>query len=194
MKRLIALILAMLMLLNLTACGGNTSSTNSTPENKQQTENEQIESDNNTQTNQEESSNKEETTTVESSGYNFKGYTETADWPGADMWERYGLPNLVLNEDVSGTVHISDKDWIYPLNGSDGIMVEVRTKERHLDELMEILNNSGISLEETEGYISNGYSYYYQNNSTKMKIQLGESQIDVNDYKIQITIITDPTD
>lgn len=130
----------------------------------------------------------------ETEGYNFRGYTETADWPGEDCWASYGLPNLVFDEDVSGTVHISDKDYIYPLNGSDGIMFEVHVTTRHLDELMEILNNSGITFEEDDAYINDGYSYYYQNNGTEMKIQLAEWEIDVNTYKIQITIITEPTD
>lgn len=130
----------------------------------------------------------------ETTAYNFKGYTETADWPGEDCWTSYGLPNLVFDEDVSGIVHISDKDWIYPLNGSDGIMIEARITTPHLDELMEILNNSGVTLEEDDEYINGGYSFYYQNNGTKMKLQLAEWEIDVNDYKIQITIITDPTD
>lgn len=131
---------------------------------------------------------------AEASGYNFKGYTETADWPGEDCWISYGLPTLVFDEDVSGTVHISDKDWIYPLNGSDGIMIEARVTARHLDELMGILNNSGISLEEDDESINNGYSFYYQNNGTKMKLQLAEWEIDANIYKLQITIITEPTD
>ena len=134
------------------------------------------------------------TESAETSGYNFKGYTETADWPGEDCWTSYGLPNLVFDEDVSGTVHISDKDWIYPLNGSDGIMIEARVTTQHLDELMEILNNSDVVLEETDEYINEGYSFCYQNNGTKMKIQLAEWEIDVNDYKLSITIITDPTD
>ncbi|MDO5328050.1 MAG: hypothetical protein Q4G00_15255, partial [Clostridia bacterium] len=131
---------------------------------------------------------------AEASGYNFKGYTETADWPGEDCWTSYGLPNLVFDEDVSGTVHISDKDYIYPLNGSDGIMIEARVTTRHLEDLMGILNNSGITLEEDDASINNGYSYYYQNSGTKMKLQLAEWEIDANTYKIQITIITNPTD
>lgn len=131
---------------------------------------------------------------AEASRYNFKGYTETADWPGEDCWTSYGLPNLVFDEDVSGTVHISDKDYIYPLNGSDGIMIEARVTTRHLEDLMGILNNSGITLEEDDASINNGYSYYYQNSGTKMKLQLAEWEIDANTYKIQITIITEPTD
>ena len=134
------------------------------------------------------------TGSAEAGGYNFKGYTETADWPGEDCWTSYGLPNLVFDEDVSGTVHISDKDYIFPLNGSDGIMIEARVTARHLDELMGILNNSGISLEEDGAGINDGYSFFYQNKGTKMKLQLAEWEIDASMYKLQITIITEPTD
>ena len=132
--------------------------------------------------------------TVKETGYNFKGYTETADWPGEDCWSSYGLPNLVFDEDVSGTVHISDKDYIYPLNGSDGIMIEAHVKAQHLAKLMDILKNSDVALEEDDDYINNGYSYYYKNGSKKMKLQLAEWGIGDNTYKIQITIITEPTD
>ena len=134
------------------------------------------------------------TGSAKASSYHFKGYTETADWPGEDCWTSYGLPNLVFDEDVSGTVHISDKDYIYPLNGSDGIMIEARVTTRHLDELMEILNNSDVVLEEADGYINEGYIFYYQYNGMKMMLQLAEWGVDENDYKLSITIITEPTD
>ena len=134
------------------------------------------------------------TVSAEAGGYHFKGYTETADWPGEDCWKSYGLPNLVFDEDVSGSVHISDKDYIYPLNGSDGIMIEAHVMTRHLENLIGILNNSGIALEEDDVPVNDGYSYYYQNNGTKMKLQLAEWEIGENTYKLQITIITEPTD
>lgn len=130
----------------------------------------------------------------QTSSYNFRGYTETADWPGEDCWTFYGLPNLVFDEDVSGIVHMSDKNYIYPLNGSDGIMIETRVTTPHLDELMEILNNSDVALVENDEYINDGYSFNYQNNGKKMKLKLAEWEIDVDWYKLQITIITEPTD
>ena len=73
-------------------------------------------------------------------------------------------------------------------------MIEARVTTRHLEDLMGILNNSGITLEEDDASINNGYSYYYQNSGTKMKLQLAEWEIDANIYKLQITIITEPTD
>ena len=190
MKKFLPLVLALLMLLSLAACGEKTpASSDGKPEDTQQSGQTTTDPGSEAQTDK-----PDESTQDTSSGYHFKGYTETADWPGEDCWTSYGLPNLVLDEDVSGTVHISDKNWIYPLNGSDGIMIEARVTTRHLDELMEILNNSDVVLEETDEYINEGYSFFYQNNGTKMKIQLAEWEIDVNDYKLSITIITDPTD
>ena len=124
----------------------------------------------------------------------FSGYTEMGNWPDESTWAGLGLPNLQLGEDVDGTVHISGKDWIYPLNGSDGVMFEARVTAPHIDELMDILNNSDVSLVESDEYINDGYSFYYDNNGTKMKLQIAEWEIDVNDYKISITVITDPTD
>ena len=199
MKKFIVLLLTLAMVMSLVACGKKNE------ENSETGSEEQVETavENNdvadvtepeAATDEEEIPEGDNAEVEETTAYNFKGYTETADWPGEDCWTSYGLPNLVFDEDVSGIVHISDKDWIYPLNGSDGIMIEARITTPHLDELMEILNNSGVTLEEDDEYINGGYSFYYQNNGTKMKLQLAEWEIDVNDYKIQITIITDPTD
>lgn len=100
----------------------------------------------------------------------------------------------MFGEDVSGTVHINGKDYISPLNGSDGILIEARVTARHLDELMEILKNSGIAFEEDDAGINGGYYFFYQNSGTKMKLRLAEREIDANMYKLQITIITEPAD
>lgn len=134
------------------------------------------------------------TESAEADTYSIKGYTETADRPGEDCWTAYGLPDLVFGEDVSGTVHINGKDYISPLNGSDGILIEARVTARHLDEQMAILKNSGIAFEEDDAGINGGYYFFYQNSGTKMKLRLAEREIDANMYKLQITIITEPAD
>lgn len=124
-----------------------------------------------------------------SSAYNFGGYTETADWPGEDLWTSFGLPVLPMSDDVNGSVHLSDKEWIYPLNGSDGIMIEAHPGSSQIEAIISILNDAGIAMEE-DADLDNTYTAYYQNGGNKMKITVSET----DSGKITVTIITDPTD
>lgn len=124
-----------------------------------------------------------------SSAYNFKGYTETADWPGEDCWTSFGLPVLPMSDDVNGSVHLSDKEWIYPLNGSDGIMIEAHPGSSQIGAIISALNDAGIAMEE-DADLDNTYTAYYQNGGNKMKITVSET----DSGKITVTIITDPTD
>lgn len=126
---------------------------------------------------------------IPTTGYNFKGYTETADWPEEEMWLSYGLPKLVLTDDVNGSVHISDKDWIYPLNGKDGILIEVRPETSQIDSLVEYLISTGIPMEEDSAF-DKGYTAYYDNYGTLMKFTISETETG----KLSLLIITDPTD
>lgn len=124
-----------------------------------------------------------------STAYNFKGYTETADWPGEDCWTSFGLPVLPMGDDVNGTVHISDREWIYPLNGSDGIMFEAHPASSQIEEIINVLIDGGIAMEKDED-TENSYTAYYQNGGSEMKITVSES----DSGKITVTIITGPTD
>ena len=135
------------------------------------------------------SSVKEDNAAEASAAYNFKGYTETADWPGEDCWTSFGLPVLPMSEDVNGTVHISDREWIYPLNGSDGIMMEAHPGSSQIGAIISALNDAGIAMEE-DADLDNAYTAYYQNGGSKMKITVSET----DSGKITVTIITNPTD
>lgn len=121
--------------------------------------------------------------------YNFKGYTETADWPGEDCWKAYGLPVLPMSEDVNGTVHISDKDYIYPLNGADGIMIEAVPGASQLDAVVGVLKDAGIAMEEDQAF-EKGYTAKYQNGDDEMKISVSET----GSGKLTVTIITKPAE
>ena len=98
MKKFLPLVLALLMLLSLVACGEKTpAASNEKNEDTQQSEQTTTNPGSEAQTSQ-----PDESTQDTSSGYHFEGYTETADWPAADMWESFGLPELILTDDVSG--------------------------------------------------------------------------------------------
>ena len=129
------------------------------------------------------------TGSAKASSYHFKGYTETADWPGEDCWTSYGLPNLVFDEDVSGTVHISDKDYIYPLNVSDGILIEAWPASSQIDAIVDTLKDAGVDMQEDQDF-EKGYVGSYDNNGTKMKITVSET----GSGKLTVLIVTNPTE
>jgi len=116
-------------------------------------------------------------------------YTETADWPGEDCWTSYGLPNLVFDEDVSGAVHISDKEWIYPLNGSDGILIEAWPASSQIDAIVDTLKDAGVDMQEDQDF-EKGYVGSYDNNGTKIKITVSET----GSGKLSVLIVTNPTE
>ena len=182
MKKIIVLLLTIAVILNLTACG------------KKKADLDTISDSNNgqnetTNTNDSNNQNIESNIVEESTSYNFKGYTETADWPGKDMWESYGLPEILMSDDVNGSVHISDKDWIYPLNGKDGIMIEARPSSSQIASVIDTLKNAGIEMKEDPNY-ELGYTGYYDNSGNDMKITVSETGLG----KLTITIIVSPTD
>lgn len=183
MKKFLVLTLSLLMVLSIVACGQKkpASSTENNPQPEQTT----VDSGSESQTNKPEENTQNVSSTT---GYNFSGYTETADWPGEDCWKAYGLPTLPMSDDVNGSVHISDKDWIYPLNGSDGIMIEAYPGSSQIDTIVGILNDAGIAMEIDEDF-ENGYTAYYQNGGTNMKITVSET----GSGRLTITIITEPT-
>ena len=123
-----------------------------------------------------------------STTYNFQGYTETADWPDADAWAGLGLPELTMSDDVNGSVHISDSDWIYPLNGSDGVMFEAWPQTSQIDAIVADLQNAGIEVTVDDSY-ENGYTGYYTFNGNQMMITVSET----GSGKITILVITNPT-
>ena len=127
------------------------------------------------------------TGSAKASSYHFKGYTETADWPAADMWESFGLPELILTDDVSGAVHISDKEWIYPLNGSDGILIEAWPASSQIDAIVDTLKDAGVDMQEDQD-LEKGYVGSYDNNGTKMKITVSET----GSGKLSVLIVTNP--
>ena len=129
------------------------------------------------------------TGSAKASSYHFKGYTETADWPAADMWESFGLPELILTDDVSGAVHISDKEWIYPLNGSDGILIEAWPASSQIDAIVDTLKDAGVDMQEDQDF-EKGYVGSYDNNGTKMKITVSET----GSGKLSVLIVTNPTE
>ena len=185
MKKILVLMLALMMVLSLAACGEKTpASSDGKPEDTQQSEQTTTDPGSEAQTSQ-----PDESTQDTSSGYNFKGYTETADWPGEDCWTSYGLPNLVLDEDVSGTVHISDKNWIYPLNGSDGILIEAWPASSQIDAIVDTLKDAGVDMQEDQDF-EKGYVGSYDNNGTKMKITVSET----GSGKLTVLIVTNPTE
>ena len=129
------------------------------------------------------------TGSAKASSYHFKGYTETAGWPAADMWESFGLPELILTDDVSGAVHISDKEWIYPLNGSDGILIEAWPASSQIDAIVDTLKGAGVDMNEDQDF-EKGYAGSYDNNGTKMKITVSET----GSGKLSVLIVTNPTE
>lgn len=121
--------------------------------------------------------------------YNFRGYTETADWLDENSWAGLGLPILTMSDDVNGTVHISGKDWIYPLNGSDGILIECKPGSSQIDAIITDLQNAGINMEEDYSFYK-GYVGRYSFAGNDMKITVYESELG----RLSISIITNPTD
>lgn len=185
MKKFLPLVLALLMLLSLVACGEKTpAASNEKNEDTQQSEQTTTNPGSEAQTSQ-----PDESTQDTSSGYHFKGYTETADWPAADMWESFGLPELILTDDVSGAVHISDKEWIYPLNGSDGILIEAWPASSQIDAIVDTLKDAGVDMQEDQDF-EKGYAGSYDNNGTKMKITVSET----GSGKLTVLIVTNPTE
>lgn len=126
--------------------------------------------------------------TEPSTTYNFKGYTETADWPDAAAWASLGLPKLTMSDDVNGSVHISDKDWINPLNGSDGVMFEAKPKTSQIAAIVADLQGAGIEVSIDDNY-ENGFTGYYTFGGNKMKITVSET----GTGKLTILVITNPT-
>jgi len=185
MKKIITLTIALLMMFSLVACGEKTPTLNvGKSEDTQQSEQTTTVPSSEAQTSQ-----PDESTNDTSSGYHFEGYTETADWPAADMWESFGLPELILTDDVSGAVHISDKDWIYPLNGSDGILIEAWLASSQIDAIVDTLKNAGVDMQEDQDF-EKGYVGSYDNNGTKMKITVSET----GSGKLAVLIVTNPTE
>ena len=185
MKKILPVALAILMLLSLVACGEKTpAANNEKTEDTQQSEQTSADSGSDAQTSQ-----SDESTQDTSSVYHFKGYTETADWPAADMWESFGLPELILTDDVSGAVHISDKEWIYPLNGSDGILIEAWPASSQIDAIVDTLKGAGVDMNEDQDF-EKGYAGSYDNNGTKMKITVSET----GSGKLTVLIVTNPTE
>lgn len=131
----------------------------------------------------------DEATAGSSSAYNFKGYTETADWLDENSWAGLGLPNLTMSDDVNGTVHISDKDWIYPLNGSDGVLIECTPGSSQIDAIIADLQNAGINMTEDSDFYK-GYVGTYSYAGNNMKITVSETEIG----KLSVLVVTNPTD
>ena len=135
------------------------------------------------------SANEGDTSAATSTAYNFKGYTETADWLDENSWAGLGLPNLTMSDDVNGTVHISDKDWIYPLNGSDGVLIECTPGSSMIDAIIADLQNAGINMTEDSDFFK-GYVGTYSYAGNNMKITVSETEIG----KLSILVVTNPTD
>lgn len=131
----------------------------------------------------------EDEVTEGTTAYNFKGYTETADWLDENSWAGLGLPNLTMSDDVNGSVHISDKDWIYPLNGSDGVLIECTPSSSQIDAIIADIQNAGIDMTEDSDFYK-GYVGTYSFAGNKMKITVSESEIG----KLSILVVTNPTD
>ncbi len=126
---------------------------------------------------------------TETTAYNFSGYTETADWLDESAWAGLGLPMLTMTDDVNGMVHISDKDWIYPLNGSDGVLIECRPASSQFDAIISDLQNAGIDMCEDADF-DRGCSGKYSYGGNDMKITVSET----GSGKIAILVVTNPTD
>lgn len=131
----------------------------------------------------------EDEVTEGTTAYNFKGYTETADWLDESSWAGLGLPNLTMLDDVNGSVHISDKDWIYPLNGSDGVLIECTPSSSQIDSIIADIQNAGIDMTEDSDFYK-GYVGTYSFAGNTMKITVSESEMG----KISILVVTNPTD
>lgn len=189
MKKVLAFVLATVMLLSLAACDDKSGTTAGNDATKAQTAATESAGQSGQAQTQTPEAAQPEAQPAASTGYKFRGYTEVADWLDAASWEGLGLPELTLTEDVSGTVHISDKDWIYPLNGSDGVLIEVKTTESQIDGIVEALKAAGIDMYEDQGY-ETGYTGYYDRGSDKMKVTVSETGLG----KLSIKVITNPTD
>lgn len=137
----------------------------------------------------------------ESGGLNFPGYTESGNWPTASEWAQMGLPDLPLSCDVDGTVSISGKSWIYPLNAKDGYLFEAKTEDEQFEGIKAKLDAAGITGEYYSESDPVNYYAYYDNNGTYMKIYITQtSRIDMggdgNDIlpKISVLIQFEPED
>jgi hypothetical protein len=108
----------------------------------------------------------------EKESYNFPGYTNEGSWPDADTWAGMGLPDLQVSD--AGSVSISDKEWIYPLNAEDGVMFEARPGSSHFDELVAILNDAGIEGEDESDSFDSYYVARYTYNGALMEIKISE--------------------
>jgi len=100
--------------------------------------------------------------------YTFPGYTENGAWPDEAGWAGMGLPELPAAD--AGTVTISTKDWIYPLNAKDGVMLECRPASSHFDEIVAALEDAGISGEDRSDSFDKIYAADYTHNGDPMRV------------------------
>ena len=158
MKRLFALLITIIMVASLAACGTNNSNTN----------------ENNSSANGNESGGTVENAMIpgSTSTYNFPGYTTEGTWADATAWAGMGLPNLPVSN--AGKVSISDKEWIYPLNAKDGVLFEARPESSHFDELVAALNAAGIEGEDNSDSFDKYYEADYTYNGAQMDIKISE--------------------
>ena len=161
MKRLFALLITIIMVASLAACGTNNSNTNGN-----NSTNPPASSTGDNQQSGNESGNGSTST------YNFPGYTTEGTWPDATAWAGMGLPDLPVSN--AGKVSISDKEWIYPLNAKDGVLFEARPESSHFDELVAALNAAGIEGEDNSDSFDKYYEADYTYNGAPMDIKISE--------------------
>ena len=107
-----------------------------------------------------------------SEGYSFPGYTENGTWPDAAVWAAMGLPDLQAAD--AGKVSISTKDWIYPLNAKDGVMIEARPGSSHFNEIVASLEGAGIVGEDLSDSFDSIYAADYTYGGEPMRVTVTE--------------------
>lgn len=149
----------------------------------------------------EEPSSEPETAAPETQGYVFSGYTDIGTWPTEEEWANMGLPYLELSENMDGSVAISDKNWIYPLNAANGIMFEAKPSDEQIDSFIDKLSAAGISgYYESESYPVR-YIADYNYLGMPMRVELTQTEmIDMGGMgnninpKITVLVLIGPND